>query len=68
MLRDPSLEGSARCALMLRALREVVAAYQAAPEKVLARDLTGRISTHVAFLISCRPLSVRSVSRTRSRQ
>lgn len=36
MLRDPTLEGSARCALMLRALREVVAAYRASPERVMS--------------------------------
>lgn len=50
--------GNARCIAMLQALQEVIKDYKVPPEKVLARDLTAKISSYVSFLIECRPLSI----------
>ncbi|XP_027330804.1 translation initiation factor eIF-2B subunit delta-like isoform X4 [Abrus precatorius] len=50
--------GNARCIEMLRAFQEAIVNYSTPPEKVLARDLTAKISSYVSFLTECRPLSV----------
>ncbi|KAK2987475.1 hypothetical protein RJ640_012134 [Escallonia rubra] len=50
--------GNARCIAMLQAFQETIKDYSVPPEKALNRDLTGKINSHVSFLIECRPLSI----------
>lgn len=50
--------GNARCIAMLKSFQESINNYSTPPEKTLVRDLTGKVSSYVSFLIECRPLSI----------
>lgn len=43
---------------MLKSFQESINNYSTPPEKTLVRDLTGKVSSYVSFLIECRPLSI----------
>ncbi|KAL2629574.1 hypothetical protein R1flu_014260 [Riccia fluitans] len=50
--------GNARCMAMLLAFRDMIHDYSTPPEKLLIRDLTQKINSHVSFLNTCRPLAI----------
>jgi translation initiation factor eIF-2B subunit delta len=50
--------GNARCVAMLLAFREAINDYSTPAGKTLDRDLPGKISSYVSFLVKCRPLSI----------
>ncbi|XP_024527590.1 probable translation initiation factor eIF-2B subunit delta [Selaginella moellendorffii] len=58
--------GNARCVAMLEAFKEMIRDYTTPPQKVMSRDLTAKINSHVSFLSTCRPLSISMGNAIRS--
>eukprot|EP00123_Amoebidium_parasiticum_P013185 comp21816_c0_seq1/m.31081 comp21816_c0_seq1/g.31081 ORF comp21816_c0_seq1/g.31081 comp21816_c0_seq1/m.31081 type:complete len:535 (-) comp21816_c0_seq1:206-1810(-) len=48
---------NARCRVMMEAFKEMIASYEAPPDKDFGRELEQRLRPHIGFLSDCRPMA-----------